>query len=418
VTNIEAGQRAANCVDEAEVVELLQRLVAVPSVTGNETEVARLCAAELAASDCDEASTFEFASGRENAYGLMKGTGGGPSLMLLGHLDTVHVEGWSQRWAGTPHESPFAGAIEAGELYGRGAADQKAGIAMSIAAARAIRRAGLRTKGDLQFGFVGDEEGGEEGCGFSDGVKALVTRLATGEIPTPDFAIYTEPTQLRVEVAQIGFFIADITITGQSVYFARPWLGADALRAATDVLEALYAYSDDLMARPEHPLLGKNLLVMTGIKGGGYVAVVGDCTITLIRTLMPTETLDEARAELEARVNAVALPDGARVDFDYTSPRDHPVGGAPSEVARDHPAVQGLCDAVERELDKPATISGFTAWSEIPFLADGLGVPGVYFAPGDISTCHTTEEHVNVAELVAATRTLARFIAGYCEAAD
>jgi acetylornithine deacetylase len=415
VSSSEAGQRAADSVDAAEVVTLLQRLVSVSSITGNESAVAKLCAAELAATGCDEASTFEFASGRENAYGIVKGSGGGSRLMLLGHLDTVHVEGWWQRWAGTAQESPYAGAVVDGELYGRGAADQKAGIAMSIAAARAVRRAGLRTKGDIQFGFVGDEEGGEEGSGFSDGVKALVTKIASAELPRPDFAIYTEPTQLRVDVAQIGFFIADITITGKSVYFARPWLGVDALRAATDVLAQLYAYSDELLARAEHPLLGKNLLVNTGIKGGGYVAVVGACTITLIRTLMPSETLDQARAELEGRVRAVAIPEGAEVAFHYTSPRDHPIGGAPSEVARDHPAVQSLCEAFERELGRPASIGGFTAWSEIPFLADGLGVPGVYFAPGDLSTCHTTEEHVNVDELISATRTMARFIAEYCE---
>ncbi len=414
----EAGARAAAGVDEAEVVDLLRRLVEVPSVTGAETEVARLSARELRATGCEDVETFEFATGRENAYGALKGSGGGPTLALLGHLDTVHVQGWSQRWAGTPAESPFGGAIVDGELYGRGAADQKAGVAVAMAAARAVRRAGLRTKGDVVFAFVGDEEGGEEGSGYSEGIKAVVSRMRSGDIPVPDFAIYTEPTDLRVAVAQIGFFIAEVEIVGQSVYFAEPWLGVDAVRAGHDVQTALYAYSDELMERAPHPLLGRNILVVTGIGGGGYISVPGDCTISLIRTLMPDETMDHARDELEARVRAVRLPEGASVRFRYTSPRDHPVGGAPGQVAGDDPGVGALCRAFEQQMERPAELSGFTAWSEIPFLTAAFGTPGVYFAPGDLQSCHTTEEHVNVSDVVAATRVLARFIVDYCGVED
>jgi acetylornithine deacetylase len=410
----DAGARAAAAVDEAEVIDLLRRLVEVPSVTGAETEVARLSARELRASGCQDVETFEFAPGRENTYGVLKGSGGGPTLALLGHLDTVHVEGWSQRWAGTPCESPFSGAIVDGELYGRGAADQKAGVAVAMAAARAVQRAGLRTKGDVLFSFVGDEEGGEEGSGYSDGIKAVVARMRSGDIPVPDFAIYTEPTDLTIAVAQIGFFIAEVEVVGRSVYFAEPWLGVDAVRAGNDVLAALYAYSDELMQRAPHPLLGRNILVVTGVSGGGYVSVPGECTISLIRTLMPDETMDHARDELEARVGAVSLPDGAGVRFRYTSPRDHPIGGAPGEVAGHDPGVDALGQAFERQLHRPAELSGFTAWSEIPFLTAAFGTPGVYFAPGDLQSCHTTEEHVNVADVVAATRVLARFIVEYC----
>jgi acetylornithine deacetylase len=412
--NIEAGRRAAACVDENEVVGLLQRLVGVPSVTGNETPVARVAAEELAAAGCEEVSTYEFAPGRANAHGVLKGAGGGPNLILLGHLDTVHVEGWAERWTGTPCESPYSGAVVDGELYGRGAADQKAGIAVSIAAARAVRRAGLQPRGDVLLSFVGDEEGGEEGSGYSDGIKAVVERMKTGQFAKADFAIYTEPTQLRIDVAQIGFFLADVKVTGRSAYFAKPWLGLDAVEAATPILAALYSYAAELLARPEHPLLGKNLLVITGVRAGGYVAVPGECTISMIRTLMPGETLDQARDELDRVVRSVGAPDGVVIDLDCTSPRDHPVGGTPCEVGPEHSAVRALGEAFEKELGRPAAIGGFTAWSEIPFMVNELGIPGVYFAPGDLATCHTVEEHVSVAEVVSATRVLARFIAEFC----
>jgi acetylornithine deacetylase len=80
--------------------------------------------------------------------------------------------------------------------------------------------------------------------------------------------------------------------------------------------------------------------------------------------------------------------------------------------------VRALGASLEQELGRPATIGGFTAWSEIPFLVNDLHVPAVYFAPGDLATCHTVEERVSVAELVSATRVLARFILEFCGVAD
>jgi acetylornithine deacetylase len=414
----DAAGRAASFVDEQEVVELLQRLVNIPSVTGNESEIAQALVGELEATGCDEASTLEFRPGRDNAVGVLRGAGGGPGLMLLGHTDTVHVSGWEERWKGTDRESPYCGTIVDGEMFGRGVADQKGGIAACIAAVRAIRRAGLRLRGDISFAFVGDEEGGEVGVGYSDGVKAVVAKVQQGELPRPDFAIYTEPTQLRVDVAQIGFFCADIKIVGKSTYFATPWLGVDAIKAGTAFLNELIALSDELPKRGEHPLLGKQLLVLTGIKAGGYIAVSGDCTISLIQTVLPGQTLADARDELDALVSRVAAATGVEASVEYTTPRDDAVGGSPNEVPADDPAVAQLLQAVSAELGRPAVVGGFPAWSETPFLFNQLGVPGVYFAAGDLSNCHTTEEHLSVAELVSSTRALARFIVDYCGVSD
>ncbi|MCW2639947.1 MAG: acetylornithine deacetylase, partial [Dactylosporangium sp.] len=222
----------------------------------------------------------------------------------------------------------------------------------------------------------------------------------------------------RIDVAQIGFFCADIKIVGRSTYFATPWLGVDAIRAATAFLNELIAYADELPTRAEHPLLGKRLLVLTGISGGGYIAVAGECTISLIRTVFPGETLASARDELDAMVSRIAASTGVAAHVEYTAAKDDPVGGSAVEVPADHPAVSQLSHAVEAELGRPAVIGGFPAWSETPFLVNQLDVPAVYFAPGDLSNCHTTEERVSVAELVSATRAMARFIVDYCGVSD
>ena len=83
----------------------------------------------------------DFAPGRPNVWGRLRGEGGGPRLLLTGHTDTVHVRGWAERWAGTERADPFGGAVVDGEIWGRGSGDLKAGICATLAAARLVRDA-------------------------------------------------------------------------------------------------------------------------------------------------------------------------------------------------------------------------------------------------------------------------------------
>ena len=111
--------------------------------------------------------------------------------------------------------------------------------------------------------------------------------METGEIVKPDFAVYVEPTNLDVYTAQIGFFIADIRVTGKSAYFGKPELGIDALKASHQILEALWKHEAELKAGPSHDLVGASSILVTSIESGGYIAVPGDCKLSLIRKLAP-----------------------------------------------------------------------------------------------------------------------------------
>ena len=169
----------------------------------------------------DGIETAEFLPGRPNVWGERSGQGGGPRLLFIGHTDTVHVEGWREHWQGTEREDPFAAPVIDGEVWGRGSGDLKAGISASIAALSLLDSVGVKLKGDVAYAFVGDEESGQPGTGVSAGVADYVGRIANGAIAKPDFTIYVEPTRLAVYAAQIGFFIADITITGTLGLFRR-----------------------------------------------------------------------------------------------------------------------------------------------------------------------------------------------------
>lgn len=407
------NERVLAAIDREAAVDLLRRAVATPSVTGNESAVARLLRDELADIGLDEVELFDFAPGRSNVWGRW-GAGNGPRLLFVGHTDTVGVAGWDEHWRGTERENPFGGAIVDGALWGRGAADMKAGVVAAVAALKAVRAAGLRPTGEVLAAFVGDEESGEPGSGLSEGIEAIVAGMVSGEIPTPDFAVYPEPTKLDVFTAQMGFLIADITLHGESAYFGLPWQGVDALKAAHKLLARLFAHSDELWARSEHPLLGRAFLLVTGIAGGGYIAVPESCRLSLIRKILPSETVEGARSELEGIVRLFAMNEGVKAEIAFTASRDSRSGGRPSEVANDETGVRALVEAARAETGRTDIIAGAPFWAEASFFVHDLGVPTVYFGPGDIGECHTFRERVDLDEFQRAIRVFASLIVGYC----
>ena len=411
-------ERLRAALDRDDAIALLRGAIGCNSVTGNEATVVSYLEAQMRARGIEAVQTAEFLPGRPNVWGERKGVTGDRRLLFIGHTDTVHVEGWREHWAGTEREDPFGAPIIDGAIWGRGAGDLKAGICTSLAALSLLDKAGIRLAGDLGFAFVGDEESGEPGSGVSAGVKDYVARIENGAIARPDFTVYVEPTRLAVYPAQIGFFIADITITGKSAYFGVPELGKDALKASHAVMSALWRHSDAVSARAEHDLIGRGFLLITGLQGGGFIAVPETCKLSLIRKLLPGESLDTAAAEMEAVIRGAVEDPEIRVEIAYPAGRDHALGGTAAEIASDRSEVALLSEAVAAAMPGRGLVEGAPFWSESPFFVNRLGVPAVYCAPGDIRNCHTFEEHVDVEEYLAGIVAFASFMAGYCGVID
>lgn len=410
-------QTLRNHIDKEAALTLLQRAVGIPSVTGQEAAFARFVADEMKQWGASNVQVDEFLPGRANARGVWSGTDStcstAKNLMVLGHLDTVHVRGWKEHWVGTQRESPFAAPVIDGAVWGRGTADLKGGICAALAAVQTLQSAGIRLKGDVHFVFPCDEESGEEGSGVSAGIKDALPHIAPQGRRIADFAIYVEPTQNQVYVAQMGFFIADITLVGQSAYFGVPEQGVDAVQAAHQALTGLWSHSATLGEAPNHPLLGKAFLLVTEIKGGGYIAVPEKCQISLIRKLLPGDDLDLARTALEAAVKAAVQDPRIEVQFSYPAGRDHAIGGTPVET---DPTLQGvtiLSNAARNAMPGKGKLEGAPYWSEAPFTTQ-LGIPTVYFAPGDIATAHTMNERVPLDEYFAAIETFAMTMVALC----
>ncbi|QPC89376.1 M20 family metallopeptidase [Mesorhizobium sp. INR15] len=405
--------RLKTALDADAALDLLRRAVGTPSVTGTEAAFASLLAGELTALGCEDVVLKEFAPGRPNVRGLLRGEGKASRLLVTGHTDTVHVRGWEERWAGTERESPFGGAIVDGSIWGRGTGDLKAGICTTIAAAKLLASAGITPPSAIQFAFIGDEESGEPDTGVSAGIKAFVAEIEAGAVARPDFAVYVEPTRLNIYAAQMGFLICDITITGRSAYFGVPELGVDALKATHGILSALWAHSAVLEARAPHALVGHPFVLVTGLEGGGYIAVPGECRVSLILKLMPGENLDTAVRDLESAVRGARVDPEISIAFAYPAGRDHAVGGTPTEVSQQLPGVTLLRQAVQAVRPDRGAIEGAPYWSEAPFLVNRLDVPTVYCAPGDIRNCHTLEEHVVVQEYLDGIVAMAAFFASF-----
>ncbi len=394
-------------------IALLRDALAVESVTGNETPFARFLEARLRELGL-HTHRDEFLEGRESVWGASNGMKAAPNLMIVGHTDVVHTRGWEEHWQDDPRADPFAGIEKDGHVWGRGASDLKGGICAAIAGLRLLNKAGLELAGGVTLAFIGDEESGEPGTGVSAGAKDLVRRVGSGEIAKPAFAIYVEPTGLDVYTAQIGFFIAEVAVTGKTAYFGTPERGVDALKAAHEILSRIWAHEEELGAGPVHELVGASSILVTSISCGGFIAVPGRCTLTLIRKLRPGEDIDEAVARFEAAAAAADLDEGISVSISYPAGRDHGKGGSPVEIARDTPAALLLQACVKQTRPEAGRIGGAPYWSEMPFLVKGIGCPAVYCAPGDIAVAHTYEERIEIGEYLSAVRSFALFAARFC----
>jgi acetylornithine deacetylase len=411
----ELRERVFREIKEDEILGLFQRTIRTPSITTEEGQFGRLLYQELQDIGLDRVDLFDFAPSRPDVWGMLNGSGG-KRLMFTGHTDTVSVAGWEERWRDTSKEDPFSAVVEDGEVWGRGSGDMKAGIVGSLSALKAIKRSGVKLRGDVLVAFVGDEESGIPGSGHSNGMKAIVRKISDGEIPRPDFAIYTEPTTLKIYPAQLGFIIADVTVTGRAAYFGLPWHGLDALKGAHKLLSRLFEYSDEIWARAHHPLLGRAFNLVTAIQGGGYIAVPEECKLSMIRKILPSETVADAQADLEGVVQLLAMNEGVQVAIEYTAARDVAYGGRPAEVSADLEPVQCLERAIKEITGQGDLIEGAPYWSEISFFIHELGIPAVYCGAGDILNCHTFDERVELSQLIDSAKAFALMMIDYCGA--
>lgn len=375
----------------SEITELLRELVAIDSVNpelvpggAGEGEIARFVANWLEQAGL-EVAIEEAAAGRPNVVAVARGSGGGRSLLLNAHMDTVGVAGMQR-----PHE-PY---IEGNRLYGRGAYDMKAGLATIMMAAAAANRQALR--GDVILTAVCDEEFA------SIGTAAVVKRWHA------DAAILTEPTQLEVCVAHKGFCWLDIETTGVAAHGSLPEVGVDAIVKMGKVLVGLEELDRSLRAGPMHPLLGTGSLHAALITGGQELSSYPDrCRLSVERRTVPGETQEVVEQQMRAILDQIAASDPQ-----FQAAMKTMLTQVPFEISEDEPIVQTLLRQATSILGDEPSIGGAFGWMDSALLS-AAGIPTVIFGPGG-DGAHAVVEWSDLDQLQRCADVLIATIGEFC----
>ena len=373
--------------------ETLVRLVRTNSVNPTlapgapgEREIAEWIAGSLRAVGLS-AEIFEPAPGRTSVLGRLAGSGGGRSLMLNAHCDTVDVGGMAE---------PFSGAIRDGKVYGRGACDMKGSLAASMAAVKALVDAGARLRGDVLLAAVADEEYG------SLGTSDLIQRVKV------DGAIVTEPTGLEVCLAHKGYLWIEVEIAGRAAHGSKFELGIDANMKMGHFLSRLSVLERELRARPPHPLVGPPSLHAALLSGGtGLSTYAPSSTVRIERRTVPRETEARAVAEIQAIVDRLAAEDP-----DFRAAVRPFFARHPFEVAPDAPIVCALDRAATAVLGRPARHIGDTPWMDAALL-QAAGVETVVCGAAGAGA-HADVEWVELESVVKLAEILAETAIEYC----
>jgi acetylornithine deacetylase len=408
---------ALDLVTPERLVDLLRRLVAVPSVSGSaaESEVQHALEPLLRGAGM-ETDLWQIDLGvldepdfpgcevdRDEAWGLVGSAGGddGPVLVLNGHVDVVPV-GDRAQWTA----DPWGGVVRDGRVVGRGACDMKGGVACQLTAVQVLHEAGVRLRGGVRLQtVVGEEDGGL-------GTYATLRRGHTG-----DLAVVCEPTAGRLITACAGALTFRLTVAGRSAHGSTAYEGVDAIGAFWPVFERLRRLEAARNTEP-HPLMASYPvpypLSIGVVRAGDWASTVADQLVAEGRLgVALDEDPADARRSLEAAVAEVCATDPWLAE--------HPVrvewtGGqfAPGLLPAESGLEQKVADVVERvHGSRPETI-GAPYGSDLRLLT-AAGIPTLHYGPGDVRDAHAPDESVAVSELVDVTRTLVTLIVEVCD---
>lgn len=316
-----------------------------------------------------EPEIHELKSGRKNVTAVLKGSGGGRTLMLNGHMDTVGVEGMKDQ---------FSAEIRDGKLFGRGAQDMKGGLAAILSCVKTIIDSDIRLKGDLIISAVADEEYG------SSGTEALVKKIKA------DAAIVTEPSDLNVCLGHKGFTLFEIETAGREAHGGYPDRGIDANIHMGRVLTELEKLSVNLLNRERHNLLGTPSLHIPLIKGGTELFKYSNkCRISVERRTIPGESLSSLINEIKTIISKLS-----ETDKTFIAKYKKVMHRFPYEISPEAEIVKIVSESAEQVLKKKPAFIGHHWWEDSALIAD-TGCETVIIGPVG-NGLHSHEEWVDI----------------------
>lgn len=382
------------------VIEEIKKLIAIPSVTGEEARIGKYLYERFTHMGCDT-RLIEVEKERFNIFAVLPGRKKDDlGLIFHGHIDTIPAYNM---------KSPFTPIVKNNHIWGRGSVDQKGGIASVISAFEEI----ISSKKPLKYGvgFIGvvDEESEHRGSmNLKDiGIKAK-------------YAVVTEPTGLKLGIGCKGTAPIKITVKGKTGHGCRPWLGVNAIEYGMKIASELLG--EDLPIYKVKDIKEVKATLNLGIMKGGvaYNIVPNECILWFDRRLVPGENqfqvLDRIRGKIkkfEDCYNVLVVAEIARPDWNWPPIKKR--GLKPALTDMDSEIVQ-VIEVSHREIIGDNPILFFTdGYNEMDFLINDLGIPTVQYGPGDSGLCHTDEENIEINQLIKASLVYKTAIKNLCE---
>ncbi|MFF2877868.1 peptidase [Gottfriedia sp. NPDC057991] len=399
-------------------VDLLKQLVMENSVSGNESKAQAIVLEKLRELDLDLdvwepdlkemkehpyfISTRDSFTGSPNIVATLKGTSGGKSMILNGHIDVV-PEGNIQQWT----YPPYSATVVDNKLYGRGATDMKGGNVALILAIEAIKRSGITLKGNVYFQSVIEEESG--------GAGTLATILRGY---SADGVIIPEPTNMKFFIKQQGSMWFRLKVKGKVAHGGTRYEGVSAVEKSVLIIQQIQKLEQLRNERIVDPLYdGVPIPIPINIgtiHGGTWPSSVSDLVTLEGRFgVAPNERLEDAKIEFENWIGNIKKLD----DWFVENPVEVEWFGArwvPGTIEADSELVQTL-QRNYLETTKQTPVVEAAPWgTDGGLFTQILTIPMIVFGPGETKVAHYPDEFIDLDQMFLAAEIIACTLIDWC----
>ncbi len=410
-----------------EVVPLTQKLVSFPSINkpphGQEGDCQNYISAWLKAV-CDEVDVFEPTSvegieshpsywpgrdysNRPNVVGVIKGSGGGRSLLLNGHVDVVPDD--PKPWI---HE-PFSGEIVEKRIYGRGSLDMKGGLAAGMIALKIIRESGIKLAGDVILESVVDEE-----YAGANGTLACILKGYKA-----DAGISMEPTWMEVGTSMRSGRLYEIKATGiagmpigiegnanPAYIISRMALGVEEF----DRQRNQAVVNDPLFSKNPWPLPAITVKMKAGqVEPGGLIGIPDNSWLHTWVYGLPNSTAEQLDHEVFTFFNEWIEKDPIlKKNKPSITPTTRFLDG--SVIPQDHQIAQTVIKCAQNSANLKTAVTPVDVTGDNGLLVRLGKTPTICFGPGG-ANLHAADEYVNIEDLKNLVKTYTHSILEWCK---
>lgn len=339
---------------------------------------------------------------RPNIVGIFRGRGGGKSLLLNGHVDTITSEPVEQ-W----HYSPYSGKVIGDKIYGRGASDMKSGLAAMTMAVKVLKDLNFKPGGNIFLEYVVDEE-----------VTGYGTLSAILRGYQADAGICCETSDLAIQPACIGRLWFRIEIAGKTSSISNKWESVSAINKGIKIINAVDGFEKIRLNELKHPLYPDNRgalpCTVCMFESGSFPSAIPEHA--LLRGsmgLFPYEDVSKVEEKFMDYIYCVSQSDSWLKDHrPKITFKDLGADGA--EIPIDSLIVKEIKKSFQKITNTEPIISGREGGSDSRYLIKYGNTPTIIFGPGATKQMHATNEFVSIENLITATKVLAHTIYKWC----